>query len=453
LPGDGSLIRLNPRNSTDQGIRSICLLGQGFGNNNLGVHALTTGTVASALKALPQAQLWLLDYDDLPTTYEVHAANRVVPLKMVNVRFSKKLYLPNNIAVLVLLALVGRTIPFPGLRKRFCSKNSCLKQLQESDVVVALAGGDSFSDIYGQERLWYVSLPQILALLMKRPLVLLPQTIGPFKSAIGRSVARLILRHARRIYTRDAESLAEAERLLGRKPGHAAFAYDMGFALDPLPPPPDVKDRIQELRRQGALVGLNVSGLLYAGGYTGGNQFGLQVDYREMIQRLIEFFTGRQGAQVLLLPHVVGGPENMESDVPACQRVFEDLESKCHGRLHLLPGSLDHHQVKWVIGQCDFFLGSRMHACIAALSQAVPALGLAYSRKFEGVFRSLDAGDLVLDLTRQDMAGGLKFVEERFRQRELLKQGLQTTAPKLRESVLELFQDIVRSLIQPGNGV
>ena len=41
---------------------------------------------------------------------------------------------------------------------------------------------------------------------------------------------------------------------------------------------------------------------------------------------------------------------------------------------------------KAVIGQCDFFIGSRMHACIAALSQGVPCVGVAYSMKFAGVF-------------------------------------------------------------------
>jgi polysaccharide pyruvyl transferase WcaK-like protein len=449
------LLMVNPSaltSSMDPEIKSICLLGQGFGNNNLGVHALTTGTVSSALNALPQARLWLLDYDDFPTAYEVHVADRVVTLAMVNMRFSKKLFLSNNIAMLVFLAFVGRTIPFAGLRKKFFLSNYYLRQLQESDIVAALGGGDSFSDIYGQERLWYVSLPQILALLMNRPLVLLPQTIGPFKTAIGRSVARLILRHARRIYTRDTESLGEVERLLGHRSSRAAFAYDMGFALDPLPPPGEVKEQIEKLRRQGELVGLNVSGLLYAGGYTGANQFGLRVDYREMVRRLIEFLVERQGVQVLLVPHVLGGPGALESDITACDRVFETLEGRCHGRLHRLPGTLDHHQTKWVIGQSDFFLGSRMHACIAALSQAVPALGLAYSRKFAGVFDSMGAADLVVDLTRQDAAGALSLVGARFQQRRELKQRLESAAPKLRQSVLNLFREIGRNGANRSNG-
>ena len=89
-------------------------------------------------------------------------------------------------------------------------------------------------------------------------------------------------------------------RLLGHRPAHAHSAYDMAFALDPMPPSAEAKDKLQELRRLGPLVGLNVSGLLFAGGYTRGNQFGLQSDYRQLAKRLIESILELPGHQVLL---------------------------------------------------------------------------------------------------------------------------------------------------------
>jgi polysaccharide pyruvyl transferase WcaK-like protein len=39
-----------------------------------------------------------------------------------------------------------------------------------------------------------------------------------------------------------------------------------------------------------------------------------------------------------------------------------------------------------------------MHACIAALSQGVPTLGLAYSDKFAGVFETVGLRSCVADL-------------------------------------------------------
>ena len=65
--------------------------------------------------------------------------------------------------------------------------------------------------------------------------------------------------------------------------------------------------------------------------------------------------------------------------------------------MRLVLPKYDPHELKAIIGLCDFFVGSRMHACIAALSQGIPCVGIAYSRKFEGVFSSVGVGDWVID--------------------------------------------------------
>ena len=43
-------------------------------------------------------------------------------------------------------------------------------------------------------------------------------------------------------------------------------------------------------------------------------------------------------------------------------------------------------EAKSHISGMDFFIGSRMHACIAAYSSGVPVFPLGYSRKFTGLF-------------------------------------------------------------------
>jgi len=109
---------------------------------------------------------------------------------------------------------------------------------------------------------------------------------------------------------------------------------------------------------------------------------------------------------VILIPHVVGGggPEE-ESDDSACERIITGARERFGNRIHYLPGPFTPHTMKYLIGQCDFFLGSRMHACIGALSQSVPTIGLAYSQKFLGVLNSIGVGDIVVDLRSTDETG------------------------------------------------
>ncbi|MBK7050720.1 MAG: polysaccharide pyruvyl transferase family protein, partial [Rhodoferax sp.] len=45
-------------------------------------------------------------------------------------------------------------------------------------------------------------------------------------------------------------------------------------------------------------VGINVSGLLFSGGYTGANQFELTVDYPTVIRELIGWFQSQPDVEV-----------------------------------------------------------------------------------------------------------------------------------------------------------
>ncbi len=68
--------------------------------------------------------------------------------------------------------------------------NPGLARIDAADAVFDVSGGDSFADIYGVERFRTVAWPKRLAVLRRRPLVLLPQTYGPFRSPRLRASGR-----------------------------------------------------------------------------------------------------------------------------------------------------------------------------------------------------------------------------------------------------------------------
>jgi hypothetical protein len=53
-------------------------------------------------------------------------------------------------------------------------------------------------------------------------------------------------------------------------------------------------------------VGLNVSGLLFMGGYNLDNMFGLKSDYPDLMRALIRWFTQEAGTDLVLISHVTG---------------------------------------------------------------------------------------------------------------------------------------------------
>lgn len=417
----------------------VALLGAALGAENHGVNALASGTINSLFQTFRNVRVCFVDYGRQPITRHAKMGERIVTVETILLRFSKKPWQPNHIAGLLAVAALLRLPLFKPWRQKLVSRNPTLYRLDQFQMFLSLAGGDSFSDIYGMTRLLYVALPQILALMLGKPLVLMPQTYGPFNSRIARWIARFILKRARLIYSRDQEGLEVVAELLGRQNPRTRFAFDMGFALEPLPPAKEVQGRLCALKEAGSLVGFNVSGLLYMGGYNRNNMFGLKRDYPALVRAILDFLIGKQGCEILLVPHVFGDGENSESDVPACKQIMAELGEKYKGRLHYLEGNFDQHEIKYVIGQCDFFLGSRMHACIAAMSQCVPAVGLAYSRKFAGVLDSVGGGSRVVDLRELDEAQVLAAVRQALQDKSRLRQELEERMPKIKESVLNLF--------------
>src|ERR1700722_5657723 len=159
----------------------IALLGVTFDSPNLGVGALLGGSIAAILSNYPNARISVLDYWRTPLHRTIRFNDRDVAIDLVNLRFSKRLFLPNNIAYLIALSILLRLIPIKSLRNRIIERNSTLKFISETDVFGSIAGGDSFPDIYGLELLFYVGLPQILIILLGKKLIVFPRTFGPFK--------------------------------------------------------------------------------------------------------------------------------------------------------------------------------------------------------------------------------------------------------------------------------
>ena len=116
--------------------------------------------------------------------------------------------------------------------------------------------------------------------------------------------------------------------------------------------------------------------------YQNDNLLGESNSYKELCDKIIKKCLSL-GYDVVLIPHVVGEEKGADNDY------FISVEvSKKHG-LPEPPFFQSPKEVKNYISRCHFFVGSRMHATIGAVSCGVPTLPLAYSRKFKGVFNSI----------------------------------------------------------------
>ncbi len=295
--------------------------------------------------------------------------------------------------------------------------------INESDYCIDFTGGDSFTDLYGLKRFVYFSLIKTYIILKKRKLILGPQTYGPYKNFLVKKWAAIIINNSYKVYSRDNDSSLYVKTITKK---NISSLTDIALSLRPR----KCNYTIQKTNR--IKVGINISGLLYNGGYTRNNQFGLLVDYQEYIKRLIKELLALN-YEIFLIPHVISYTyENIENDLKICNEM-KQLDSS----VHVVDNILLPSELKYVISQLDFFTGARMHSTVAAFSTSVPVLPFSYSKKFKGLYGALGYNHLIegREMTTDE---AIKLTINSIKNRDLLKKDVISAYEKA-QPLLDVF--------------
>lgn len=285
--------------------------------------------------------------------------------------------------------------------------HSEIRKYKTFDYVFAIGFGDSFADIYGVERFESINKPIQQCLAKGRRVVLMPQTIGPFKDKKLLAKAAKTVEQSYLVFPRDKQSFDfVADHTNAAK---VKEMVDVAFFL------PFEKKQFNNHKIN---VGVALSGLLWRNGYTGKNEFGLKLDYKKLMLELIEWLAAQDNVQVVLTPHVVSGDALCDDDYTLSYNLQKELGED---KVQLSPFFKDPIMAKSYISGLDFFIGSRMHACIAAFSSGVPVVPISYSRKFTGLFVDTLSYPYVADPVSKTQDDVVSLVKSSFIQRDELK--------------------------------
>lgn len=409
------------------GLRLV-LAGASIGTGNRGVEALALSVIGSIGLHCADTDLSILD-----DGWGVRAAPELgTHTDLVGVRWSRRWHRPESWARIRMAQTLGDSTNAPAAR------------IAAADAVLDLSGGDSFTDLYGAARLAAVSAPKQAAIRARRPLVLLPQTYGPFATSRGRRDAERIIRSASIAYARDPWSHEQLLSLAGPDSDRTRLrrGVDVAFGLEAQRPPEEVVDEVEGW--SGCLTaGVNVSGLLVHS--TARKQFGLAGDYiatmTQLVRRLIT-----DGALVVFVPHVHSPDGAGESDMVSIRRIQEGLSESQRSRTRCVPPELDAAEVKWCIAQLDWFVGSRMHATIAALSTLTPAAAYAYSDKTSGVFETSGMHSQVVDARQCTGDEAVEAILASFHDRSAIREDLTARVPTVIEESRAQLRDLLADI-------
>jgi len=421
----------------------IAIMGTPVTAGNRGVMALAASLIGLCSQRGKVSNIRILIGHSRKEKVSFKFNEETLEVEVVNCRLSPKAKPNEHLAWIVFACLLYRLLPIRGIKKALSRFTPWIKALEEADIVGDIRGGDSFSDIYGLSRFLHGFFVAWTAVLIKGSIVQFPQTFGPYNRRISRLMAGYLLRHSSVIMARDKESQRLASKLIGPKK-KVLLCPDVAFSLEPLKPDKILLDPPIEYNPglPKMVLGINVNGLMYNGGYTRDNMFGLKMDYKDMLSKLFEALLKEHENEIWLFPHTYAPPGNVESDNEACIKVKDSISPQAKARVRVVTGDYDCHELKWLIGQCDFFIGSRMHSCIAALSQGVPCVGIAYSQKFRGVFETVGMGDWVVDGREVGTDEAVNRVIELYQKRNEIRETLRKNAEEARKKLEETFEKL-----------
>jgi colanic acid/amylovoran biosynthesis protein len=243
----------------------------------------------------------------------------------------------------------------------------------ESDIDTVLdAAGFAFSDQFGPGRVEGFAADVIRWKRQGKKVVMLPQALGPFKDARVRAAFRSILEQVDLVFARDSQSME--------------YAADVGGAADRLALAPDFTNLVQAVcpgdfepsDKQVCLVPNDR--MIEKGGPASGAYLPFMAECARQVRS--------RGFDPVLLLH------DPKSDgplvAPLLQAIGLDLPVVRH---------LDPRHLKWILGRSLLVIGSRFHALVSALSQAVPCLASGWSHKYQALFADYGCGQCVVQPT------------------------------------------------------
>lgn len=167
--------------------------------------------------------------------------------------------------------------------------------------------------------------------------------------------------------------------------------------------------------------------------------------------KLIEYLTIDLGVKVGLISHSNGFNKNPFElihgrDFPLVKQLFDIVQEKQkNSNLFLFDGVYTPAETKSIISQFDMFISGRLHGAVAGLSQEVPTVIIDYghepkAHKLKGFAKQLDLKDCVVDPNNVDEM--INKVAEYWENRDSIKAHLKNKIPQIQALAVKGFEEL-----------
>jgi len=403
---------------------------------NKGNSAILDGTINVLKRFFPNASITVLTHGPRDELKSFKA--KVLPAICEDPKGSTLAKIPKTILCLLrlswamfLASLWSGLKQYLGFEINILTKYSTLHEYVIADVVV-VRGADTLTDGYGSigvDGLCMRFFSIFIAVLLKKPTVICGHSIGPFKTRIGKMIARFVLDRVSLISVREKISWHLLQKM-GVKNPNVYITADLAFCILP-----SSLERAKEIlltegiRCNRPIVGVSVSRLItfYIPSESRGQSY---AKYVKLMSKLVDTIIENFDVTVIFVPHVIG-PGEAYDDRLVSEDIYRDTRNQ--DKIRLIRGDYSAEELRRIIGLCEIFIGSRMHAVISAISMHVPSIALSYLPKTYGILKTVNQEKWIVPIQSLAYKEAEAKVKRLWESRDEIRKGLVAEMKIIRE--------------------
>lgn len=277
------------------------------------------------------------------------------------------------------------------------SLRSKLKSYKDVDLIIACGGGymltETKSSIFGKYMFWHDFFTGYK--LFDKPFILYNQSVGPFYNKFHQKLASRMLSCAKQIICRE-ELTYNRMNELGM--ANITLRSDIAFNLKMI-----ADDSLLTKNRFSSdhtNIGLTVRKWMSAD---------KQVVYETAIADFISKVCSEDSsAKFYFMPQVIFG-DNNDNDLFVSKNIYNLIDEKYKQHVVVIEEDMHPSVLKYIISKMDYFVGTRMHSNIFALSSLIKTIAIAYEPKTLGIMKMLHLSDYAFEMEK---VSGIKLYDK-----------------------------------------
>lgn len=300
---------------------------------------------------------------------------------------------------------------------------SIFNKMRNTNILLS-GGGSLLQDVTSTRSLiYYLSIISI-AKMLKKPVMLYANGIGPIKKRFNRILTKAIINKVDFITLRDDDSKKELVDLGITNP-EIIVTSDPVFTLEPTyTKQVDKILRIEEINLDKPLVGISIRRWK-----TGSN-------YEAIIAEIADGIINKYNYNILFIP----------MQIPEDSKIIENVRHLMKNPSFVMKGKYNVQEYMGVIANLHALISMRLHTLIFAAVQKVPMIGLVYDPKVKS-FLDMVEQPSAGDISNVDKDKLFKLLDEIKDDRNKICQSLEKHIISLRKKA-ELNDDIVIKFLQ-----